>query len=67
MKPDAVISRLCCATSRFSSSVMPEKRRMFWNVRATFALAGIWKSGRRSSRNWVPVLLVSVIMPSDGL
>ena len=46
---------------------MPENRRMFWKVRATFALAGISWSGMRSSRNLLPVRLVSVIMPSVGL
>ena len=44
------MSVLCWATIRFSSAVMPVKRRMFWNVRATRALAAISKSGIRSSR-----------------
>ena len=38
VQPDARISGVCCATRRFSSTVMPENRRMFWNVRATRAL-----------------------------
>ena len=46
---------------------MPENRRMFWNVRATLALAVIWKSGIRSRRNFDPSRPVSVIMPSLGL
>ena len=54
VKPDAFISLLCWATRRFSSSVMPENRRMFWKVRATLALAGISWSGIRSSRNSLP-------------
>ena len=33
-KPVAAISVLCCATSRFSSAVMPANSRMFWKVRA---------------------------------
>ena len=55
--PEAIISGLCCATSRFSSTVMPVNRRMFWNVRATLALRAISWSGMRSSRNrspWAP-------------
>ena len=35
--PEARISLLCCATIRFSSTVMAGNRRMFWKVRATFA------------------------------
>ncbi len=54
VKPDAFISLLCWATRRFSSTVMPENRRMFWKVRATFASAVILKSGMRSSRNCWP-------------
>ena len=38
---DAAISALCWATIRFSSTVMPENRRMFWKVRATRARAAI--------------------------
>ena len=38
--PRRRISVLCCATMRFSSTVMPPKRRMFWKVRATSARAG---------------------------
>ena len=37
VKPDAGISALCCATTRFSSTVMPGNSRMFWKVRATRA------------------------------
>ena len=40
VKPDARISALCCATIRFSSTVMPANRRMFWKVRATRARCG---------------------------
>ncbi len=41
------ISALCWATSRFSSTVMPANRRMFWNVRATRARRAIRWPGRR--------------------
>ena len=37
VNPDARIKALCWATIRFSSTVMPAKRRIFWNVRATLA------------------------------
>ena len=51
VKPDARISVLCCATSRFSSTVMPGNSRMFWKVRATFAFWPISEiAGMRSSR-----------------
>ncbi len=36
-EPEARISTLCCATIRFSSTVMPWNSRMFWKVRATRA------------------------------
>ena len=39
VNPEARISTLCCATIKFSSTVMPWNRRMFWKVRATRALA----------------------------
>ena len=39
VKPEARISGLCCATIRFSSTVMPENSRMFWKVRATLRRA----------------------------
>jgi hypothetical protein len=45
------ISGLCWATSRFSSTVMPPKRRMFWKVRATLAFQEMRKSSMRSSRS----------------
>ena len=34
-QPEACIRRSCCATMRFSRTVMPGNRRMFWNVPAT--------------------------------
>ena len=36
-KPDAFCSALCCATIRFSSTVIFGNRRMFWKVRTTCA------------------------------
>ena len=53
-KPDARISGLCCATSRFSSTVMPRNSRIFWKVRATRACCATRWSGMRSSRNSEP-------------
>ena len=50
VKLDAAISALCWATIRFSSTVMPPNRRMFWKVRATLAYLAISSSGMRSSR-----------------
>ena len=41
VQAEASISALCWATIRFSSTVMPANRRMFWKVRATRALAAI--------------------------
>ncbi len=40
VKPEACISGLCCATTRFSSTVMPGNRRMFWKVRADLGELG---------------------------
>ena len=43
------MSVLCCATIRFSSTVMPRNSLMFWKVRATRALALMsWSSSRSS-------------------
>jgi hypothetical protein len=67
VKPDAIISGLCWATSRFSSTVMPENSRMFWKVRATLAFQVMLCPGRRSSRYLAPLGWHSVIMPSVGL
>ncbi len=69
VKPEARISALCWATIRFSSTVMPANRRMFWNVRATRAeLARCVKSGSRSSRNSAPSgVRAARIMPSRRL
>ena len=41
---------LCCATSRFSSTVMPANRRIFWNVRATLARGGDAVAGHAIQR-----------------
>ena len=46
--PLARIRTLCWATRRFSSAVMPENRRMFWKVRATWAVEDTRKSAMRS-------------------
>ena len=56
VKPEAAISALCCATTRFSSTVMPANRRMFWKVRATVRESARCEesAGRRSSRNAEP-------------
>ena len=57
--PLARISGLWCATSRFSSAVMPWNSRMFWKVRATRALRAISWSGMRSSRKSSPFAVVA--------
>ena len=53
------MSALWCATSRFSSVVMPWKSRMFWKVRATRAWRAISWSGIRSSRKSSPLGVVA--------
>ena len=65
-KPVAPISTLCCATSRFSSTVMPANRRMFWKVRATLAFAAIRWPGSFSSANRVPFTCISDSSPAVG-
>ena len=37
VRPEARFNTLCCATIKFSSTVMPRNSRMFWKVRATRA------------------------------
>jgi hypothetical protein len=51
---DASISALCCATTRFSSTVMPGNSRMFWKVRATRASLATRKFNSRSRKNARP-------------
>ncbi|MNV98353.1 hypothetical protein D3C71_1935960 [compost metagenome] len=51
----------CCATSRFSITVMPLNRRTFWKVRTTPWLATAWL-GRPAMD-----CPLSVMAPSVGL
>ena len=60
VRPEARISTLCCATIRFSSTVMPWNSRMFWKVRATRARALMSWSSSRSRRKISPVGLAQL-------
>ena len=63
---DAFCSLLCWAISRFSSTLIPANRRMFWKVRATPASLEMRKPGIRSRSSSRPEVGRNVNRPTVG-